>query len=710
MKVSKYVNISVLLILILLVLFFDSFKSISTQLNTILPNSEEKELLEEFNKFPSTKKVFLSVKGLDINSLNKIKELEKELIKIEGLSIEKTKINLELEKYKNDYKFFINDFKDKNLLNLNIDKSFELLKSNILNSDFSYLIDKQDPFNLLKKENKINSFSLKNGHLIIKDYGYLSIINLDTSINSLDKYENIYDLIHTIISSNEEIKTFSPIFYFVENSRIIKNDVNKIIIFSSVVLLLLYLVILRNLKLLLNTLITLASSILLALLISSFLFDKISVFVIVFGVSISTVAIDYMFHHYVHDYYKEKKDFNKEVFLGMITTIGAFFIISFISFDLIKQICYFAIISLLFSYIQFSFLYPKIGFSKKISLNKKIYKSYGKISPKIAIIFSLIIIAISSSLIKFDSNLRNLDVDNTKLKEIEKSFTQTLNLQQNIPVLIKANSIDELIKNARILKDSFPEANIPLSILIDEKDFESKKEFLEKSNLSEINSLINKKAISFGFKENYFNQAYKYDIEKPIYTIEKLRNLNLEVISYKNYFISYTNLPIDKKEEFYKYDFIQSLSVKDMFENNLISIYNELIFYGFLTLCFIILMVLLSTRKNYLISFTYILFPLSIILTLSFFMNFNILHLFMIFILLSISIDFGIYMGAKNLDENSYKAVFYSLLSTFAGFGVLIFSQINALFSIGIIATMGIIAVTILLIILKRPSNDTKNI
>ena len=71
MKVSKYVNISVLLILILLVLFFDSFKSISTQLNTILPNSEKKELLQEFNKFPSTKKVFLSVKGLDKNSLNK---------------------------------------------------------------------------------------------------------------------------------------------------------------------------------------------------------------------------------------------------------------------------------------------------------------------------------------------------------------------------------------------------------------------------------------------------------------------------------------------------------------------------------------------------------------------------------------------------------------------------------------------------------------
>ena len=710
LKVSKYINVLILLSLILLVLSFDSFKSISTQLTTILPKSEQKDLLQEFNKFQSSKKIFLSIKGLDKESLNEIKKIEEQLVKINGLSIEKPKTNKEFEKYKNEYKFFINDFKNTSLENIDTNKNLEKLKTDILNSNFSYFIDKKDPFNLLEKPISNQTFSLKNGQIIIKDYGYLLLFNIDNSINSLKKYENIYDSIQTITNSNENIKVFSPIFYFVENSRIIKEDVNKIILFSTVVLLLLYLVILRNLKLLINTLITLSSSILLALLITSLLFDKISIFVIVFGISISTVAIDYMFHHYVHKYYEKEKTFNKEVFLGMITTIGAFFIISFISFDLIKQISYFAIISLLFSYIQFSFLFPRIGFSQKQNLNDKIYKSYAKLNPKIVIIFSIIIVLISFSQIKFDSNLKNLDVNNIKLKEIENSFNSSLNLQQNIPVLIKAKSINELIKNARILKNNFPNSNIPFAMLINEEEFEKKKEFLEKSNLDKIHLLINKNALSFGFKENFFNEAYTYKIEKPIYSIEKLKKFDLEVIFYNNYFITYANLPQDKKIEFYKYDFVQTLSIKEMFENNLISIYNELIFYGALTILFIISMVLLSTRRNYLISFTYILFPLSMILSLSFFIEFNILHLFMLFILLSISIDFGIYMGSKNIDKNSYKAVIYSLLSTFAGFGVLIFSQVNALFSIGIIATIGIIAISILLIFLKRPSYDSKNI
>jgi predicted exporter len=74
----------------------------------------------------------------------------------------------------------------------------------------------------------------------------------------------------------------------------------------------------------------------------------------------------------------------------------------------------------------------------------------------------------------------------------------------------------------------------------------------------------------------------------------------------------------------------------------------------------------------------------------------------MLFIILSISIDYGIYMGSSNINQNSYEAILYSLLSTFAGFGVLIFSKVNALFSIGITATIGIFAIAILLIILKR--------
>lgn len=710
LKISNFINILIFLILVALVLIFDSFKNVSTQLHTLLPQSEQKEILQEFNKFQSTKKILLSVKGFDKNALDVIKKLEQELLQIEEISLESFKINQNLESYKKEYTFFIYDFEENKIDHLDIDKNLESLKSKILNADFSYFIDKQDPLNLLHKRSETEKFSFKNGHLITKDYGYLSVFNLDTSIQSLQQYEHIYDSIHAVISSHKEIKVFSPIFYFVENSRMIKEDVNRIILCSTLVLLILYVLILKNIKLLIHTLLTLVSSILLALLLTSFIFKNLSIFVIVFGISISTVAIDYMFHHYVHHHYSEKKAFNKEVFLGMITSLGAFFIISFISFDLIKQLCYFSMISLLFSYIQFTFLYPKIGFLQKNNSLTSLRKFSVRIPPKRIIVISLILIAFSFSYMKFDSNLENLDVNNTQLKETEAFFNHHLTLEKNIPVLIKASSIDELISHARTLKKAFPKANIPLSILLDEKEFTLKKSALKNKPLDSIKMELEEKASLFGFQKNYFDKAYSYPFEKPIYTLEKLKSLELEVLPYKNYFISYAYLPEKKKEVFYTYNFLQNLSIKDMFEENLISLYNELIFYGILAISFIILMVLFSTKRNYLISFCYILFPLSIVSSLSFFISFNILHLFMMFILLSISIDFGIYMASKNINKNSYKAVLYSLLSTFAGFGVLVFSHINALFSIGIIATLGIAAVTFLLILLKRSSYATKNI
>lgn len=354
-KSTNYINSFILIALVALVIYFDSFKTISTQIQTILPNSEQKELLKKFNEFQNSKKILLFVEGLEKDSLNKLKIIENELLKINGLKLEKNQTNKNLQKFQEDYKFYINNFDKNSLINLDIDSKLEELRFNLLNANFSYFFDKNDPLSLLEKNKIERNYSLKNGQLIIKDLGYLSIFTINNSINSISQYEDIYDSIQSKTNMYENIKIFSPIFYFVENSRIIQQDVRTIILFSTITLILLYILILRDIKLLINSFITLSSSILLALFISSFLFKELSIFVIVFGISISTVAIDYMFHHYVHNHYEKKKEFNKQVFLGMFTTVGAFFIISFISFDLIKQICYFSIVSLIFSYLQFSF-------------------------------------------------------------------------------------------------------------------------------------------------------------------------------------------------------------------------------------------------------------------------------------------------------------------------------------------------------------------
>ena len=139
-----------------------------------------------------------------------------------------------------------------------------------------------------------------------------------------------------------------------------------------------------------------------------------------------------------------------------------------------------------------------------------------------------------------------------------------------------------------------------------------------------------------------------------------------------------------------------------MHKQQLKKIYKELVQLGSLSILFILIMLIFISKKNFLTALNFLIFPLACILFLSNFIIFNILHLFILFIILAIGIDFGIYISSDNVNSNTKKAIFYSLLSTFAGFGVLIFSNINALFSIGLIACIGITASVILLLISKR--------
>ncbi len=78
----------------------------------------------------------------------------------------------------------------------------------------------------------------------------------------------------------------------------------------------------------------------------------------------------------------------------------------------------------------------------------------------------------------------------------------------------------------------------------------------------------------------------------------------------------------------------------------------------------------------------------------------------MLFVILAIGIDYAIYLSRKN-NALTKEAINYSLISTFAGFGVLIFSKINALFSMGVVATIGIISIFILLLFVKGISSES---
>lgn len=708
-RINNYISFLIFLVIFVLTITFDSFKSISTNIETLITKNEQKELLERFNDFKISKKLLLYVPDLDIQSLNKIKEIENKLLLISELSLDDIKENPILKEYNKEYFLYKNIKNIDNLYTIDVNEKLKELKENILNSDFSYFINQSDPFSIFEQDSINNNFYIKNLHLAIKDKGYFSIFSIDNDINSIDLYEKLYTNIHNIIKDEKDIKTFSPIYYFVENQKIIKDDVNKIIYIATSILLLLYMLILRDLKLLINVVFTLSSSVLFALLVSSLLFEQLSIFVLVFGISISTVAIDYMFHHYVHNEYEDKFIFNKEVFLGMLTTITAFSIFSLVSFSLIKQLCIFTVLSLLFSYFQFAFVYQKINFTYK-DINFFKIKTPSSISAKKILIFTIFILYLSITYMNFDSNLKNLDVGNQNLDNTQEFFNKHLVSYDMIPFLIKANTIDELIENSQILKNNLKNSIAPLSILISTNDFFKINKDFKISNIQNIKQNIEISSQELGFKDGFFSNSYIVAQKEPNYTIDYLQDMGFEVVKYNDYFMSYVNIPKNDINLLEDFDFLINISLKTMFEDELNHIKKELFMYGFLVIFVIISIMLLINPSNIYIYLSFLLFPLSMILSLTFIISLNILHIFIIFIILSISIDYGIYMSSHKKGININKAIIYSILTTFTGFSVLIFSDLNALFSIGLAATIGILSILFLLVFLKRTNIEPYNL
>ena len=411
-----------------------------------------------------------------------------------------------------------------------------------------------------------------------------------------------------------------------------------------------------------------------------------------------------MFHHYLHSYYNKniKKGFNKEVFFGFATTLGAFIIISFTDFALIRQISVFSIISLAAAYMQFAFLYPKIGFTRQNDLPILNIKAPIQLSYKSIFTISLIAILLSPFWLEFDRNIKNLDYNNEALQKKENFFKNHLTSSQKLAIAISANSIDELIVRAKKTKSISRGAHIPAGNLVDKFSFESKTKASDK--IKNIKEELTTEAENAGFRKGYFSNAYLTDMEYPKYTMKKLKQYGIPVFKTGEKF--YTFGYIDKKDlgSIKDLTYIKPISVKKLFEESMNKNINQLIILGLGTIAFIVSMLYLIAKKETLRALTYILFPLSAMLSYGILEPFNILNIFMIFIILSISIDYAIYTSSR-LDADTKKAITYSLLSTFAGFGVLVFSQINALFSIGIIASIGIISIFVLLVFMKGEKN-----
>jgi len=459
---------------------------------------------------------------------------------------------------------------------------------------------------------------------------------------------------------------------------------------------------LKNLSLLVETLTALFSSMVFASLVSTIYFDNFHILSLAFGMSITAVSIDYLLHYHLHGFYYSKRKINKSVLYGFLTTLIAFGVFSFIPIALISQISFFAVMSLSFAYVLFTFVFIHIKikpYAKEIKLNSR---SFNKIPAPLIFLISISLLMYSFEMIHLDSNIRNLDYQNTALKNLENTF-KSANSQGLKPLIVEASNEEELLEHLQTVKQNNAKSFSLINFVLDKKTCEKKRLILSGYNFEILRKILNKEANKIGFSKDYFINAYDFTQEQL-----SCKENNLSI------FASYNVGIYEDEGRFYSMAFVQettseaklpftsSLNIQEIFSKIAQKMYADLLWYASAVVSIILILLIFSVKRHFLYALNYIVFPLSFTLAvLVSFMPINLMHLFAMIILIAIGIDYGIYMSNSQHKEKTILAIKYSLLSTFAGFGVLVASSVVALNSIGLVVSLGVSAIFILIKVMK---------
>ena len=152
---------------------------------------------------------------------------------------------------------------------------------------------------------------------------------------------------------------------------------------------------------------------------------------IVLGVAISYTLHVLIHHFFVGDPEKLLKDESTPVFLGCITTVGAFCSLLFTDSDLLRDFGLFASFALLGSTLFALIFLPHFLPSIKADSNSKTFRRIARLNnlpfdkkPWFLILMGVIVVVgiIFSPKVKFDSDLRNLDYNSPEETEAESLF------------------------------------------------------------------------------------------------------------------------------------------------------------------------------------------------------------------------------------------------------------------------------------------------
>jgi hypothetical protein len=652
--------LAVFILLLLSLWALDVKSKLSASFSALLPQGSSKETLLIYNTINQAQYVVLAAKGTDLAQM---------LWQIEQLKgYESIRQNEILE-----HRFYLAEIPEALPNFEQIKEKLTVLKKELLDG-FTFAMDKDDPLSLFKNTRMLSAAPM------IEGFEQTIAFKLNIAPN---QYKEYYDKLLNIAEANNAF-VFSPFFYQVENAEIFAFQVKFILFISMAVLALLYLYWLRQPALLICVILTLLSAAAFSQIIAALIWSEISLYSLIFAAAVSSVSIDYMFHYYVLGFYK-KYTFSKTVFLGFLTTFAAFAALGLVNFTLISQIALTSASALVFAYVSFVFIYPHLGFDRT-DKNRFDFKVKRVLNPLLVCMASLIIITLSPLWLRFDYDIKALDIKNDSLD----AKAKLVNFANQTTVLLQANLLDELIQKAKLLRQYGVTLNA--ASLLDTDEYHQKLSKIQKLDFASFKNNLNNAAASLGFKKSYFDNSYDDSLlypNPPSYEKEFLLANQIVHFGDKFYALGYTTQSVMEE------DIIEVNSVR-LFKKELLNARNELVLAGGFTVIFIVAALIFAARKDFFRALSFVCTPLAVCLCIFIFIKVTILHIFILILIVAISVDYGIYAasgGGKKIKE----AICYSLFSTIAGFGALSASSIASMRSIGITALCACFTVMILL-------------
>ena len=678
----------------------------STNMLSIFPQNSDTKTLEDAGKLSTLNRLIIISKGDDKRSKERLEKIAQALEKIETVDTVYFKtgsLNSPTAQYLRAHYAERLDINASKATLPYIQQKLSRLYTQMLSSFMFSGLNTSDPLGLFRDPLQGVKVHTKEGIALFKDQDYMLSATLKIKVSDVEGSQKLYEAVHKVVDAyGDDIIAFAPHFFTAENATKIKGEVNLIITATMLLLLLFYAFSLRDFKVLVLTSLALGSSLFVGLSAVTYFFSDVSIFTLAFGSGIAMMAVDYFFHYYFHGYYSAKTQERKKVFYAFLTTFSGFGILMFADFPLIEQLALFSMVALSFSYFIFSFLFTAWRFEPKPQRLKLRALSQGFLDPKVILLISILLLGFGFTQLHFSGDLRQLDYQNQKLLTLQEKIKSSTS--QEKPLLVFDKSLDALLKQMENLQKEFPTLRSLAQVNRSKEGFKAYQKAIERLDIAKIKGELEREARQLGFRHGTFKDAYAFtnniSYHEPDLNIAKalgFETLKLQEGRWMS--LAYINakaLPL-----LHAHPKVIVLEASTLLKKGVEDVLDQLLLIALVTFILITILLIVLLKKRALVAMNYLLLPLGVITTtLALLGTFSVMHLFALIIVMVAAIDYGIYMS--DVQEETDEAIYYAMLTTFAGFGIFVFSHIGALHHIGLVIALGIVSTFVLQIVQKR--------